>query len=110
MKKCWSVVVCILVILSLACACSANKGLYGLWEDKEDKIYFQLREDGTGTLAISSATMEFSYERSDSKLTLIFESKSEYKAEYDYVLDGDKLTLKSENTELSLSRHVDESD
>ena len=103
MKKVLSMALVCLLVVTMLTACAAEASIVGSWGMTQDEYTYTytFNEDGTGVIAASGISLNFTWESADGKVTLKTELADEA-VTMDYSISGDKLTLISEEGEESV--------
>ena len=72
---------------------SEKATIVGSWEYTGGTYVYTFNEDGTGTYDTGSAVMNFTYEATDTELSISYEGNTSPTV-LEYVLDGDTLNVK----------------
>ena len=76
-----------------AAAESKKASIIGSWEYESGGYTYTFNEDGTGTYDTGGAVMKFTYEATDTELSITYEGNTEPMV-LEYTLDGDTLNVK----------------
>ena len=92
MKKYLVGLLLVVVCLVLVGCGSTKKGIVGKWKHESTDYTYNFKSDGTGTYSYGSSSMEFTYETTDTKISITF-AGSTIPFTTKYTLDGDKLNI-----------------
>ncbi len=105
------IIFCLIISLLVLTGCS-NKGIVGKWNYYKDNnanenIYYEFKEDKSGSYVFNDEVKNFMYELNDNKVELIYENATvstfiEYKIKKDILIIKDSL-----NNEFSFKRVVE---
>lgn len=72
---------------------AGNSDILGSWEYESGGYTYTFNEDGTGVYDLGTSTMEFTYEISDTELSILYTGNTDPMV-LEYEIDGNKLNVK----------------
>lgn len=72
---------------------AGNSDILGSWEYESGGYTYTFNEDGTGVYDLGTSTMEFTYEVTDTELSILYTGNTEPLV-LEYEIDGNKLNVK----------------
>lgn len=98
-----AVVLALAMLAALLAACGSKSALVGTWNSKDaEGTSITFKDDGTGSMDAAGLSMSFKYTEKDNKVELSRDGE-ELKFNYEYSIKDDTLSLKDEDTGVTLT-------